>query len=1044
MSDRFNLSALALRHQTLILFFIIISAIAGTLSFLNLGRAEDPDFTFKVMIVQANWPGATAQEMQSQVVDKIEKKLQELEFYDQTTSYTKPGETVIQVVLKDSTPPARVADQWYQVRKKVGDIKGTLPQGVIGPFFNDEFGDTFGVIYSFSADGFSDAELKQVVEDVRQRVLSVKSVNKVELYGVPDQKIFVEFSHRKLATLGLTAEQIFAALARSNSILPAGAVNLPTERVAVRLSSDTDSVEKVQQLPINTGDRILTLGDVADIRRGYEDPRTVAMRHNGQPVIGLGISMVKGGNIQVMGKALDIEMAKIKAELPVGIEVDAIALQPHVVQESVREFVQSLGEALAIVLAVSFLSLGLRTGIVVALSVPLVLAMTFLAMSIMGIDLHRISLGALIIALGLLVDDAIIAVEMMLLKLEEGFDRVKAATFAFTSTAFPMLTGTLVTAAGFVPVGFAKSAAGEYTNAIFWVTFVALVISWIVAVLFTPYLGYKLLPEIKAKEGHSHDTHTGRIYDSLRAVITWCVRWRKSVLVITFAVFVVAVVGFGLVQQQFFPSSSRPELIVDLRLPEGSSFAATEKAVKDLEGLLKDDKDISHYVAYIGQGTPRFYLALNVELRQPNFAQFVVMSKDLKSRPGIQERIFKAFEEDPRFANLRGRVEPLQNGPPVGFPVQFRVTGKDLEKLREISYQVRDIVRANPHTREVNLQWDQKTKVARLDVDQAKSRALGVDPTALSQTLGTLLNGAVITQYREGTELIDVVARAVPEERLALSGIQDINILTRGGAVALSQIAKVEYELEEPMIWRRKREPYIAVRADIRDSTQAPVVTGQILPAIQELQKTLPDGYRIETGGAVEESAKGQDSINAMMPVMLLLMVTILMLQLQSFSRLFMVLLTAPLGIIGVTAALLIFNMPFGFVAMLGTIALAGMIMRNAVILVDQIDQDIKSGEHPWDAIIMAAVRRSRPIFLTAAAAILAMIPLARSAFWGPMAVAIMGGLTVATVLTLMFVPALYAAWFRVKPPKGDEPASTDALERRADFRALSAPARSS
>jgi multidrug efflux pump len=1041
MSDRFNLSALALRHQTLILFFIIISAIAGTLSFLRLGQAEDPDFTFKVMVVQASWPGSTASEMQNQVVDKIEKKLQELEFYDQTTSYTKPGETVIQVILRDSTPPNRVADQWYQVRKKVGDIKGTLPQGVNGPFFNDEFGDTFGVIYSFAADGFNDAELKQIVEDVRQRVLQVKSVNKVELYGVPDQKVFVEFSHRKLATLGLTADQIFSALQRSNSVLPAGIVNLPTERVAVRLTSDLDTVEKVQALPINTGDRILTLADVADIHRGYEDPRTIAMRHNGKPVIGLGISMVKGGNIQIMGKALDLEMEKIKAELPVGIEVDAVALQPHVVQESVHEFVQSLGEALAIVLAVSFLSLGLRTGIVVALSVPLVLAMTFLAMSVMGIDLHRISLGALIIALGLLVDDAIIAVEMMLLKLEEGFDRVKAATFAFTSTAFPMLTGTLVTAAGFVPVGFAKSAAGEYTNAIFWVTFVALVISWFVAVLFTPYLGYKLLPEIKAKPGHTHDTHTGRIYDSLRAVITWCVRWRKSVLVITFAIFVVAVMGFGLVQQQFFPSSSRPELIVDLRLPEGASFAATEQAVKDLETILKDDQDISHYVAYIGQGTPRFYLALNVELRQPNFAQFVVMAKGLKERPRIQERIFRAFEEDPRFANLRGRVEALQNGPPVGFPVQFRVIGKDLEKLRDISYQVRDIVRANPHTREVNLQWDQKTKVAKLVVDQAKSRALGVDPTTLSQTLGTLLNGSTITQYREGTELIDVVARAVPAERLALGGIEDINILTRGGAVALSQIAKVEYELEEPIIWRRERDPFIAVRADIRDNTQAPVVTAQILPAIQALQKTLPDGYRIDTGGAVEESAKGQDSINAMMPVMLLLMITILMLQLQSFSRLFMVLLTAPLGIIGVTAALLLFNMPFGFVAMLGTIALAGMIMRNAVILVDQIDQDIKGGEHPWNAIIMAAVRRSRPIFLTAAAAILAMIPLARSAFWGPMAVAIMGGLAIATVLTLMFVPALYAAWFRVKPPKGD-PDSIDALEPRATPRALLASSR--
>jgi multidrug efflux pump len=1035
MADRFNLSAWALRHQTLILFFIIISAIAGTLSFLRLGRAEDPDFTFKVMIVQAYWPGATAGEMQAQVTDRIEKKLQELEFYDQTTSYTKPGETTIQVVLKDSTPPNRVADQWYQVRKKVGDIRGTLPQGVVGPFFNDEFGDSFGVIYAFTADGYSPAEVKAYVEGIRQQLLGVKHVNKVELYGVPDQRIYVEFSHRKLATLGLTAQQVFDALSRANAMQSSGQVSLPSERIAVRLSSDVGSLEQVESLPINTGDRILTLADVAEIRRGYEDPRSIAMRYQGEPAIGLGISMVKGGNIQEMGQALAAAIVKIRAAMPVGIDMHAVAQQPKVVDESIAEFVKALAEALGIVLVVSFISLGIRTGIVVALSVPLVLAMTFLAMAVMGIDLHRISLGALIIALGLLVDDAIIAVEMMLLKLEEGYDRVKAATFAFTSTAFPMLTGTLVTAAGFVPVGFAKSAVAEYTNAIFWVTFLALVISWIVAVLFTPYIGYKLLPEIKAKPGHSHDTHTGRAYEILRSVVTWCVRWRKTVLAATFAIFVASVAGFGLVQQQFFPSASRPELLVDLRLPEGSSFEATEEAVRAMEKVLAADANVDHYVAYVGQGTPRFYLALNVELRQPNFAQFVIMAKGLEEREKLQAVVLEQFETNPALAGLRGRVQALQNGPPVAFPVQFRILGPDPEKLREIAYQVRDVVRANPHTRGVNLEWDQKTKVVKLEVDQRKARALGVDPTSLSQTLGTLLNGFTITQYREGTELIDVVARAVPQERLSLGDLEGINILTRGGAVALSQIATVHYELEEPIIWRRKRDPYLSVRADIRDNTQAPVVTAQILPHLEDIRAKLPDGYRIDVGGAVEESAKGQNSINAMMPVMLLIMVTVLMLQLQSFSRLFMVLLTAPLGLIGVTLFLLAFNQPFGFVAMLGTIALAGMIMRNSVILVDQIDQDIKGGEHPWDAIILATIRRSRPILLTAAAAILAMIPLARSAFWGPMAVAIMGGLTVATFLTLMVVPALYAAWFRVKPPKTD-----GRLESDRSTRALTGP----
>ena len=1020
---RVNLSAWALRHQALVLFFIVALAVAGALAYRALGRAEDPPFTFKVMVVTAFWPGATADETMRQVTDKLEKKLQDVPYYDKAISFTRAGETTIQVVLKDTTPPKAVPESWYQVRKRIGDIRQTLPAGVIGPFYNDEFGDTFGTIFAFSGDGFSPAELKKIVEDARQRLLQVRDVAKIDMLGVQDQKIFIEFSHRRLATLGVSPQQIFDIVQKQNIVSSAGVVEGPTSRIPVRIGGDFDNVEQIKLLPINVEGRTLRVGDVAEVRRDYKDPPSQLMNFNGKPVIGLAISMTKDGNNLEMGKALQAEVKKLKAELPIGVEMSQVADQPTVVARSFDEFIEALGEALAIVLAVSFLSLGFRTGIVVALCVPLVLAITFVVMQAAGIPFHRISLGALIIALGLLVDDAIIAVEMMAVKLEQGWERAKAASFAYTSTAFPMLTGTLVTAAGFVPVGFANSAAGEYTNAIFWVTFIALVISWIVAVIFTPYIGYKLLPNPKPGAG-AHSAHSGRIYTVLRAVVSWCVDWKKTVVLITVLIFAASIFAFRFVPQQFFPSSSRPELVVDLRNPEGASVRTSQEAAAKLEKVLAADENVASYVTYIGSGSPRFYLPLNQELPTPNFAQIVVMTKGDKERELVYAKLQKLFDND--FVELRGRVNRLENGRPVGYPVQFRVIGADPGRLREIAEQVRDKMRANPHTRDVNLDWNELTKVVNLDIDYDKARALGVNLSDLANTLGTLLTGATITQYREGIETIDVVARAIAAERVGLGDLANVNFRTAtGGTVTLDQIARLKYELEEPILWRRNREMQMQVRADIRDGTQAPVVTQQIEPTLAEIRARLPDGYRIEVGGAVEESAKGNSSIMAMMPLMLLIMLTLLMIQLQSFSKLALVFLTAPLGMIGVAAALLLFQQPFGFVALLGTIALAGMIMRNSVILVDQIDQDLAAGHHPYQAIVDSTVRRARPIALTAAAAILAMIPLSMSNFWGPMAVAIMGGLAIATLLTLLFLPALYALWFRVRRP----PAAASAAE---------------
>jgi multidrug efflux pump subunit AcrB len=1013
MGARTNLSALALRHSTLTVFFMIALVAAGIYAFFNLGRAEDPPFTIKQMVVSAAWPGATSREMEQQVTDKIETKLQELPFFYYVNSYTKPGETVIYVSLRDDTPPAKVPDLWYQVRKKVGDIRGSLPQGVVGPFFNDEYGDTYSLIWAFESDGFSPAEVKDIVKAARQRLLRVPDVTKVDLFGLQDEKIYLEFSHARLAMLGVPVDQILEVVRKQNNIVASGAVETKGERVTVRVDGAPLSAQDVANLPISANGRNLVLSDVAEIKRGYQDPQTIAMRFKGKPVIGLGVVMAPGGNVQTLGKALDAAMQEVEAGLPVGITVHRVADQPQVVDRSFEEFISSLFEALAIVLVVSFISLGVRTGVIVALSVPLVLAITFMGMMLLGIDFQRISLGALIIALGLLVDDAIIAVEMMMVKLEQGASRLEAATYAYTSTAFPMLTGTLVTAVGFVPVGFARSSAGEYTNSIFWVVGLSLIISWFVAVLFTPWMGYHFLPQPKV---HHQDPYSGRLYQAFRKLVVWCVTWRKTTIAITALAFVGSMGAFTLVQKQFFPTANRPELIVDLRLAQGASWAATDKEVAKLEKWLGQSSDVAYYTSYIGAGSPRFYLPTVPELQNANFGQVIVMTKDLVARERVVTALNELFADD--FEAVRGRVQRLQNGPPVAYPVMFRVLGEDPQQVRSVAERVRQVFEADPATRDVNFDWNELAKTVRLEVDQNKARALGVDSQILGNTLQTLLSGVTVTQYRERTESIDVVARAVAPERLSLEGLQAINLRTgNGGVVSLDQLATLHFELEEPILWRRNKELLMTVRAGVADGVQGPDVAARIDKALAPLRADLPAGYRIEVGGDKEESAKSQGSIFKMMPVMMFLMVLFLMVQLQSFSKLALVMLTAPLGLIGVSLFLLIFNQPFGFVSLLGVIALAGMIMRNSVILVDQIDQDIRAGHSAWDAVVDATVRRARPILLTAGTAIFAMIPLSRSVFWGPMAVALMGGLLVATALTLLFLPALYAAWFRVKRP---------------------------
>jgi len=1034
---RFNLSAWAVAHPALILFLVVMISVAGLLSYRSLGRAEDPSFTIKVVVVTAMWPGATAAEMQTQVADPIEKKLQELPYFDKVTTYTKPAFTAMQVAFKDNTPARDVPQLFYQLRKKIGDIKDDLPAGVTNLSINDEYGDVDSILYMLTADGADYAQMKKVAEALRQRLLKVKDVTKVNLYGTQDEKIYVEFSHAKLATLGITTDQIFQSLARQNAVVSAGIVEAGAQRVPLRVTGALDSAKAVAETPVEANGRVFRLGDIATVTHGFVDPPKFQVRQKDKPAIGIGVVMAKGANILDLGPAVNKATADFMASVPHGFDLEQIADQPAVVEHAVGEFVHSFIEALAIVLFVSFLALGWRTGIVVALSVPLVLAIVFVVMNSIGQDLHRITLGALIIALGLLVDDAIIAVEMMVVKIEQGWDRVRAASFAWESTAFPMLTGTLVTAAGFLPIGFANSSVGEYAGGIFWVVAISLVASWIVAVVFTPYLGVKLLPNLK-RLGHKHDPHAiyeTRVYRALRRLIEWCVRRRVVVVLATVGIFVLSIAAFGRVQQQFFPLSERPELFFQLRLPAGTAFGTTLETVKKAESLLKDDKGISTYTAYVGQGSPRFWLGLNPQLPNESFAEIVILSKDVEARERIKARIEKAVGNG-ALSEARVRVDRFNFGPPVGFPVQFRVIGPDTNKVRDIAYRVRDVMRGDHQVVDPHLDWNEQSPYLKLVVDQDRVRALGMTPQDISKSLGMLLSGVAITTVRDGVEKVEVVARAVPAERLDLAHIGDLSLYSRNGVVVpLSQIAKVEYSHEEPILWRINRDMAITVRADVVDGVQPPDATNAIWPKLQSIRDSLDPAYRIEIGGAIEESEKGNVSIYVLFPVMIGVMLTLLMVQLQSISRLILVFLTAPLGIIGASLGLNVANKPFGFVALLGLIALAGMIMRNAVILVDQIESDVVQGLTRREAIVEATVRRARPVILTAMAAILAMIPLSRSAFWGPMAITIMGGLFVATFLTLLFLPSLYALWYRKRlDERGSEVSVSEGMQPSAAF----------
>jgi len=1014
--DRFNLSAAALRHRELTLFFLLAIAIAGVGAFFKLGQREDPDFAFRAMVIRTLWPGATAEQVDRQVTDRIEKKLQETAYYKSTRSYSKPGESLIVLELLDTAPAREVPWIWIQVRKKLTDMHHTLPPEALGPFVNDEFGDVFGSIYAFTGDGFTHSELRDYVERARQEVLRLPNVAKAELVGVQEDRIFVELSPKKLAALGIDPQAIAQALAAQNALANPGAVQTRENAVALRVTGQLDSVQAVADLRLRAGGQTIRLGDLAAVSRGLAEPPASFVRFRGRESIALAVSMVRDGDVLKLGEDLKRTMARLKAEFPVGIEFEQVSDQPAVVKLAVGEFMRSLLEAVAIVLAVSFVSLGLRTGLVVALTIPLVLAATFLAMHWFGIDLHRISTGALIIALGLLVDDAMIAVEMMARKLEEGYDRLKAATFAYSSTAFPMLSGTLITVAGFLPIATAKSTTGEYTFAIFAVTTMALVISWFAAVIATPFLGAYLLKERRHGPDGPHEVFDTPFYRRLRAVIDWCIARRKTVMLATAATFVLGVAGMGATEKQFFPSSNRVELMIELWLPEGASIRASEREAKRVEALLAKDPDVASFITYVGNGSPRFFLSLEQHLFRANFAQLIVLTKDVAARERVIVALRKAFESD--FPGVRGRAQRVPLGPPVNYPVQFRVIGDDAAKLKAVADAVAAQVRAHPHTMDVNVDWGDKVLALRVDVDQERARAIGASSQGIARAVAATVQGVPIGQYRESDRLIDVLLRAPEAERGSLEALNELSVPTAGGAsVPLVQLARVQEVLEEPILWRRSRELALTVRADIVDGVQAPDVTMAILPALGDIVKALPPGTRIEPGGAFEENTKAQASIAAGMPMLAGIVMALLMLQLRSFSRTFMVMLTAPLGVVGVALALLVFSKPFGFVAMLGFIALAGMIMRNTVILVDQIEQDVASGLPTWIAIREAAVRRFRPIVLTAAAAVLAMIPLARSVLWGPMAYAIMGGLVVATVLTLLFVPALYAAWFRVRRP---------------------------
>ena len=1049
-TERFNLSAWTLRHQSLVFFLMGLIAFFGLMSYKNLSQSEDPPFTFKVMVIQSFWPGATAKQVQEEVTDRISRKLQETPSIDFLRSYSRPGESLIFFNIKDSAPASSVSDTWYQVRKKVGDIRAQLPQGVQGPFFNDEFGDVYTNIYALQGDGFTPAQLRDYADQLRVELLRVPGVAKVDYFGDQNQHIYVDIRNEQLAKLGITAQEIAQAINKQNAVEDTGVLTTSNDRVFVRPSGQYDNVQALADTLINIHGKVIRLSDIGTVRRGYDDPASSQMRFMSKQVLGIGITMQPGGDVIKLGKALDQTTQTLEQRLPKGLKLAEVTSMPHAVAHSVDDFQEAVAEAVIIVLIVSLLSLGFRTGLVVVISIPFVLAVTALCMYLFGIGLNKVSLGTLVLALGLLVDDAIIAVEAMSVKLEQGWDRLSAASFAYTSTAFPMLTGTLVTVSGFLPIALAKSSTGEYTRSIFEVSAISLLVSWLVAVIVIPLLCYYLLPEhherptpgsewwarllprrwneariAKAKAAVVHHEGDIEIYDTafyrrFRGWLDFCLKHRFMVLSMTVVLFAVAMGGSGLLKKQFFPNSDRPELLVDLRLPEGASIAASQRETEKLEKVLKGRPEIQSYVSFVGSGAPRFYLSLDQQLTQPNFSQFVITAKDVEQREKLSVYLNDVLKRD--FSEARTRVSRMENGPPVGFPVQFRVTGDDIGTVRHIAEQVANVVRANADTTNVQFDWDEPAgRSVRFDVDQYKARQLGVTSQDVSNFLGMTLSGTTVTQYRERDKLIAVDLRSVRDDRIHPNEIEQLAMpMPNGATVPLSQLGHVAYGMEYGVIWERNRLPSLTVQADTLHGAQGLDVTNAIEAKLADIRSHLPVGYRIDVGGSVEENQKAQTSINAQMPLMVVVVLTLLMIQLQSMSRMIMVVLTAPLGLIGVISALLLCHQPFGFVALLGTIAMFGIIMRNSIILVDQIEQDIRAGHSRWDAIVGATVRRFRPITLTAAAAVLALIPLLRSNFFGPMATGLMGGITVATVLTLFYLPALYATWFRVR---ADEPA---------------------
>jgi multidrug efflux pump len=1022
----FNLTEWALGNRAIVLFMLLVVAIAGTLGFSRLGQLEDPTFSVPSMTAGVFWPGATAQQVQDQVLNRMEKKFEQIDHFEKVVTFARQGYGGMTLTVKGGTTKAEQQEAWYQARKKLKDLELELPEGVVGPVVNDEYGDVYSLMYAMKGDGFSPAQLATAAEDIKRQLLKVPMVKKVDLIGKQSERLYVEFSHERLAALGIPPLAIAESLKSHNAMLPAGQVDTRADRVLVRVSGQYGHDDDIRNLPITAAGRTIKLGDIATVKRGYEDPPTYTVRHNGQQVLMLGVSMTGDGNVVRLGEAMQAATAKIQSELPHGVELELVADQPTTVKEAIHEFVRSLAEALIIVIAVSLVSLGWRAGLVVATSVPLVLGAVAILMLAMGWNLERVSLGSLIIALGLLVDDAIIAIETMLAKMEGGWDRAKAAAFSYESTAMPRLTGALITAAGFLPIGLSKSTTGEYAGGIFWIVGAAVVFSWICSGLFTPYLAVKMLPKDFGQHHHGGDPYDTTFYRRLRGLIDAAIQHRWIVIGVTMGGLVLALAGIKLVPQQFFPNSSRPELVVDLRLKEGSSFAATTEQVRQMEALLGKDKDVRFFTAYTGAGAPRFYLALNPELPSPSYAQFVVMTKDMAGRERVRSRLMAAAAQ--QFTQSWVRVTRLELGPPVGFPVQFRVVGPDTQVVRRIARDVEQAVASNPKVRDVQLDWNDPVRALRVDLDQDKARALGLTPADVSLVTQSVMHGATLSQLREREELIDIVARAVPGERLDLQTLKDINLHTRQGTVVpLSQVAQVHHELEEPVLWRRNRDMAITVRADVLDGEQGVSVTQEIVPLLEPIQAKLPVGYRIDIGGAVEESNKANAALLAVAPLMIVAILTLLMLQLKDFSRMAMVVLTAPLGLIGVVPALLVFQAPLGFVAILGIIALGGMIMRNSVILIDQVRIEIENGRDAWNAVLDAAIYRTRPVVLTALATVLAMIPLTRSVFWGPMAIAIMGGLTIATLLTIFFVPALYAAWFKLRRQPAERQAALPA-----------------